>query len=246
MRKGRERWNCPFIAGPMQGVPFGASVPSLGGLLTFSLSLMAVGIVVYAGAVPSLAEQSPLARRWASLKRLLRRLWACYGGRSRRREWPRAQRAPHRTIRLRQLMRAHCPTLGSSAAGRTRVAIGGSGLLSTSTGAGASLELAHVDPRAIILARTRPAQVHERRRRRFFVSSSGGSSKCCCADTERTGARPEPTILRPEARFPEIWSRICSTLRSEHDAQGGGRECTNAPTITSFASRPQSRIFRAC
>lgn len=43
-----------------------ASVPPLlGGLLTFSLSLMAVGIVVYAGAVPSLAEQSPLVRQWA-------------------------------------------------------------------------------------------------------------------------------------------------------------------------------------
>lgn len=44
-----------------------ASVPPLlGGLLTFSLSLMAVGIVVYAGAVPSLAEQSPLVRQWAA------------------------------------------------------------------------------------------------------------------------------------------------------------------------------------
>ncbi len=47
-----------------------ASVPPLlGGLLTFSLSLMAVGIVVYAGAVPSLAEQSPLVRQWAGADR---------------------------------------------------------------------------------------------------------------------------------------------------------------------------------
>lgn len=36
--------------------------PLLGGLLTFSLALMTVGVVVYAGAVPSLAEQSPLVR----------------------------------------------------------------------------------------------------------------------------------------------------------------------------------------
>ncbi len=48
-----------------------ASVPPLlGGLLTFSLSLMAVGIVVYAGAVPSLAEQSPLVRQWAGADRV--------------------------------------------------------------------------------------------------------------------------------------------------------------------------------
>lgn len=40
--------------------------PLLGGLLTFSLALMTVGVVVYAGAVPSLAEQSPLVRQWAA------------------------------------------------------------------------------------------------------------------------------------------------------------------------------------
>lgn len=47
-----------------------ASAPSLlGGLLTFSLALMTVGVVVYAGAVPSLAEQSPLVRQWAGVDR---------------------------------------------------------------------------------------------------------------------------------------------------------------------------------
>ena len=43
--------------------------PLLGGLLTFSLALMTVGVVVYAGAVPSLAEQSPLVRQWAAADR---------------------------------------------------------------------------------------------------------------------------------------------------------------------------------
>lgn len=44
--------------------------PLLGGLLTFSLALMMVGVVVYAGAVPSLAEQSPLVRQWAGNDRM--------------------------------------------------------------------------------------------------------------------------------------------------------------------------------
>lgn len=79
-----------------------ASVPPLlGGLLTFSLSLMAVGIVVYAGAVPSLAEQSPLVRQWAGADRARALgpdapLMGVHGlsgtrrrsFRSRRREWP--------------------------------------------------------------------------------------------------------------------------------------------------------------
>lgn len=44
--------------------------PLLDGLLTFSLALMMVGVVVYAGAVPSLAEQSPLVRQWAGNDRM--------------------------------------------------------------------------------------------------------------------------------------------------------------------------------
>lgn len=43
--------------------------PFLGGLLAFSLALMVVGVVVYAGAVPSLAEQSPLVHQWAGASR---------------------------------------------------------------------------------------------------------------------------------------------------------------------------------
>ena len=97
--------------------------PLLGGLLTFSLALMTVGVVVYAGAVPSLAEQSPLVRQWAAADRA-RALGpdaplmgahglsgtggdpSGVGGAN----GP-GQRAPHRTVRLRQLMRARCPTL---------------------------------------------------------------------------------------------------------------------------------------
>ena len=54
----------------MRGALWRASAPPLlGGLLTFSLALMTVGVVVYAGAVPSLAEQSPLVRQWAGADR---------------------------------------------------------------------------------------------------------------------------------------------------------------------------------
>lgn len=56
---------------PYAGCAFrrASAPPLLGGLLTFSLALMTVGVVVYAGAVPSLAEQSPLVRQWAAADR---------------------------------------------------------------------------------------------------------------------------------------------------------------------------------
>lgn len=71
MRKGARTVELSLHRWPYAGRAFRrASVPPLlGGLLTFSLSLMAVGIVVYAGAVPSLAEQSPLVRQWAGADR---------------------------------------------------------------------------------------------------------------------------------------------------------------------------------
>lgn len=71
MRKGARTVELSLHRWPHAGRAFRrASVPPLlGGLLTFSLSLVAVGIVVYAGAVPSLAEQSPLVRQWAGADR---------------------------------------------------------------------------------------------------------------------------------------------------------------------------------
>lgn len=125
MRKGARTVELSLHRWPYAGRAFRrASVPPLlGGLLTFSLSLVAVGIVVYAGAVPSLAEQSPLVRQW--LAPIAHECSALMAPLMVRMAFPlratiplgpearmaREQRASHRTIGLWQQPRARHPTL---------------------------------------------------------------------------------------------------------------------------------------
>ena len=175
--------------------------PLLGGLLTFSLALMTVGVVVYAGAVPSLAEQSPLVRQWAGADRARALgpdapLMGAHGlsgtggvsSGAGGAHGPGATSATHRTARLWHLMRARCPTprILPPLGGRSASLLGGSGFAApTNRGAGAeggSSNSAHVeapassgDPNTSGLERDR-LWFHERRIRRFFGNPSGGGS----------------------------------------------------------------------
>ena len=247
-----------------------ASVPPLlGGLLTFSLSLMAVGIVVYAGAVPSLAEQSPLVRQWAGADRAralgpdaplmgVHGLSGTGGGALPEPEtrMARGQRAPHRTIRLRQLMRAHCPTLRIFCCwedGACRYSAVPALLLRRVRARALSADprTRHTSrrrrPRAIriLQARTRPAQVPRTEAAALLRGILRAAVRLQVAHraamllrrhrANRSPTRSRPSPLRPEARFPRIWSSAYAAPCAANTtcSRRRPRRCTNAPTITS-------------
>lgn len=246
-----------------------ASVPPLlGGLLTFSLSLMAVGIVVYAGAVPSLAEQSPLVRQWAGADRAralgpdaplmgVHGLSGTGGGPSGAGDANgRGQRAPHRTIRLRQLMRAHCPTLRIFCCwedGACRYSAVPALLLRRVRARALSADprTRHTSrrrrPRAIriLQARTRPAQVPRTEAAALLRGILRAAVRLQVAHraamllrrhrANRSPTRSRPSPLRPEARFPRIWSSAYAAPCAANTtcSRRRPRRCTNAPTITS-------------
>ena len=205
-----------------------ASVPPLlGGLLTFSLSLMAVGIVVYAGAVPSLAEQSPLVRQWAGADRAralgpdaplmgVHGLSGTGGGPSGAGDanGPGATSATSDdTASTTDAGALSDPADLLLLGGRSVSLLGGSGFAApTSTGAGAergSSNSAHVEARASSGNTSGGG------------SSSGGSSggNAVAPTPSEPEPDPEPTIpVEAGGPVPEdMEQRICSTLRSEHD-----------------------------
>ena len=207
-----------------------ASVPPwLGGLLTFSLSLMAVGIVVYAGAVPSLAEQSPLVRQWAGADRAralgpdaplmgVHGLSGTGGGPSGAGDanGPGATSATSDDTASTTDARAHCPTPADLLLlGGRSVSLLGSFRFAAPTSTGAALS---ADPRTrhtsegrrrpqairILQARTRPApgSANGGGGASSGNSSGGGSSSRWLIGRQCCCADTERTGARPGADHP--------------------------------------------
>ena len=193
----------------------------------------------------------------------MRRLWACMAFPAPAAVLPepetrmaRGQRAPHRTIRLRQLMRAHCPTLRIFCCwedGACRYSAVPALLLRRVRARALSADprTRHTSrrrrPRAIriLQARTRPAQVP---RTEAAGASSGNSWAAVRLQVahraamllrrhraNRSPTRSRPSPLRPEARFPRIWSSAYAAPCAANTtcSRRRPRRCTNAPTITS-------------
>ena len=178
----------------------------------------------------------------------------------------RGQRAPHRTVRLRQLMRARCPTLRIFCCweGGARRCLAVPASLLRRIGARAL----SADPRTrhasrrrrprvirILQARTRPALVPRTEAAALFrgiprasvrppvnlrVAARLQAARRAAMLLRRHRANRNPTRsrlspLRPEARFPRIWSGAYAAPCAANTtcSRRRPRRCTNAPTITS-------------